>query len=46
MTLNKFIDELQNNMNGGDVMRDLSTLTKEEIEEFFNALNVGQRKII
>jgi len=28
--------------NGGDVMRDLSTLTKEEIEEFFNALNIGQ----
>lgn len=28
--------------NGGDVMRDLSTLTKEEIEEFFNVLNVGQ----
>jgi len=28
--------------NGGDVMRELSTLTKEEIEEFFNALNIGQ----
>ena len=46
MTLNEFIDELQNNMNAGDVMRDLSTSTKEEIEEFFNALNVGQKKII